>query len=132
MIAPVMEQNATGRYVYLPEDMLMIRFRSASDYDLVPLDRGDHRIDLKLNEFPLFVKKNHIVLLCAGGESSETLDDRTLTVIGRIDREAVYDYYRDDGISPRPDLQQHLFRISIKPETVCTSPAGVAFSKLLI
>ena len=132
MIAPVLEQNAVGRYVYLPEDMLMIRFRSASDYDLVPLDKGDHRIDLKLNEFPLFVKKNHVVLLCAGGESSETLDDREMTAVGRIDAEAVYDYYRDDGIDPRPDLQQHLVRVSVNPETVCTSSSGVAFSKLLI
>jgi alpha-glucosidase len=132
MIAPVLEQNAVGRYVYLPEDMLMIRFRSASDYDLVPLDKGDHRIDLKLNEFPLFVKKNHVVLLCAGGESSETLDDRKMTAVGRIDAETVYDYYRDDGFDPRPDLQQHLVRVSVNPETVCTSSSGVAFSKLLI
>ena len=132
MIAPVLEQNAVGRYVYLPEDMLMIRFRSASDYDLVPLDKGDHRIDLKLNEFPLFIKKNRLVVLCDGGESSETLDDRTLTAVGRIDREAVYEYYRDDGTDPRPDLQQHLTRISVNPETVCTSPSGVAISKLLI
>ena len=105
---------------------------SASDYDLVPLDKGDHRIDLKLNEFPLFVKKNHVVLLCAGGESSETLDDRKMTAVGRIDAETVYDYYRDDGFDPRPDLQQHLVRVSVNPETVCTSSSGVAFSKLLI
>ena len=28
MIAPVVEQNARGRHVYLPEDMLLVRFRS--------------------------------------------------------------------------------------------------------
>ena len=30
MIAPVYEQNAIGRYVYLPEDMLLVVFKSSS------------------------------------------------------------------------------------------------------
>ncbi len=87
MIAPVYEQNAAGRYVYLPEDMLLIRFRSARDYDLVPLEKGDHWIDLALGEFPLFVKKNRAVPLCAGGESSELLDDTAFTLLGQIEKE---------------------------------------------
>ena len=31
MIAPVYVQNATGRYVYLPEDMLMLRMKSPEE-----------------------------------------------------------------------------------------------------
>jgi alpha-glucosidase len=108
MIAPVYEQNADGRYVWLPEDMLMIRFRSARDYDLVPMRKGDHRISLSLGEFPLFVKNNHAVLLCPGGESSELLDDTVFTVLGHIEKEGVYELYRDDGISPDPDLVSHI------------------------
>ena len=103
MIAPVYEQNADGRYVYLPEDMLMIRFRSAADYDLVPLAKGDHRIRLAIGEFPLFVKKNHAALLCSGGESSETLDDSCFTALGWIERECACALYRDDGITADPD-----------------------------
>ncbi|MCR5296331.1 MAG: alpha-glucosidase [Clostridiales bacterium] len=133
MIAPVLEQNASGRYVYLPEDMLMIRFRSAADYDLVPLGRGDHRIDLKLNEFPLFVKKNHPVLLCAGGESSALLDDRRLTAVCRMDRDVAYDLYRDDGISPSPDLEKSLSRVSISADAASGSAVpGVAISEVLL
>lgn len=108
MIAPVYEQNADGRYIYLPEDMLMIRFRSAEDYDLVPLSKGDHRISLSLGEFPLFVKENHAVLLCPGGESSELLDDTRFTVLGRITRKGTYELYRDDGVSADPDLSSCL------------------------
>ncbi len=103
MVAPVYEQNAEGRFVYLPEDMLLIRFRSASDCDLEPLPKGDHWIPLALNEFPLFVKKNHAVLLCAGGESSELLDDTRFTALGWIEEEGVYELYRDDGVSADPD-----------------------------
>ena len=113
MIAPVYEQNAAGRYVYLPEDMLLIRFRSARDYDLVPLEKGDHWISLALNEFPLFVKQDHAVLLCPGGESSETLDDKHFTVIGRIGKPGVYELYRDDGITAAPDLESSLTKVSL-------------------
>ena len=115
MIAPVYEQNADGRYVYLPEDMLLIRFRTAQDYDLIPMEKGDHWIELKLNEFPLFVKKNHAVLLCPGGESSEALDDTRFTVLGQIEKEGVYEFYRDDGKSAEPEPDSSLIRIALAP-----------------
>ena len=133
MIAPVLEQNSVGRYVYLPEDMLMLRFRSASDYDLVPLDKGDHRISLRLNEFPLFIKKNHPLLLCAGGESSETLDDRRFTVLCRADRPVAYDLYRDDGTTSRPDLASSLTRMVFDPAQASSPDVpGVAISSVLL
>lgn len=117
MIAPVYEQNAAGRYVYLPEDMLLVRFRSGKDYDLVPLAKGDHWIDLALNEFPLFVKKNRAVLLCPGGESSELLDDTRFTALGQIEQESVYELYRDDGKTAVPDLGSGLTKVVLAPDS---------------
>ena len=132
MIAPVYEQNADGRYVYLPEDMLMVRFRSPEDYDLVPMKRGDHRISLRLNEFPLFAKRNHALLLCPGGECSETLDDRHFTALCLSDGEVPYDLYRDDGMDPAPVLSGHLTRITI-PASDGTAPVrGVAISSSVL
>ncbi len=116
MIAPVYEQNASGRYVYLPEDMLMVRFRSGTDYDLVPLEKGDHWIDLALNEFPLFVKKNRAVLLCPGGESSELLDDARFTAVGQIEQDSVYELYRDDGKTAAPSLDSGITVIQLAPD----------------
>ena len=116
MIAPVYEQNAAGRYVYLPEDMLMVRFRSGTDYDLVPLEKGDHWIGLALSEFPLFVKKNRAVLLCPGGESSELLDDTRFTVIGQIGQESVYELYRDDGKTAVPSPDSGITVIKLFPD----------------
>ena len=116
MITPVCEQNAAGRYVYLPEDMLLIRFRSAKDYDLVPLEKGDHWIDLALSEFPLFVKKNHAVPLCPGGESSELLDDTRFALLGIIEQEGAYELYRDDGETSSPHLESGLTRIPLIPD----------------
>ncbi|MBR6164511.1 MAG: alpha-glucosidase [Clostridia bacterium] len=115
MIAPVLEQNAAGRYMYLPEEMLMIRFRSPEDYDLLELPPGDHRISLSLGEFPLFVRKNHAVLLCPGGDSSETLNDHDFTALCLADRPVSYDLYRDDGTDPAPLLSEHLTRVSLAP-----------------
>ncbi len=125
MIAPVLEQNARGRYVYLPEDMLMIRFRSGTDYDLLPLEKGDHYAELGLHEFALFVKKNHMVLLGAGGEHSARTEDRSLTAVGWTPQGAVYDYYRDNGLDPRPELRKQLTRIELKPKDGLLEPVRV-------
>ena len=133
MIAPVMEQNADGRYVYLPEDMLMIRFRSPEDYDLVPLSAGDRWISCGLREFPLFVKKDHPVLLCPGGQCSEMLDDRTFTALCMTDREVSYDLYRDDGTARNPVLAEHLTKVVIPAPAHGSSPVpGVAISSLVL
>ena len=63
MIAPVYKQNAVGRYVYLPEEMLFIRFRSATEYTTEVLPAGHHFIECALTEVPLFLRKNHILPL---------------------------------------------------------------------
>ena len=114
MIAPVYEANAMGRYVYLPERMLLIRFRSASDYDLEVLEAGDHYVPFGLHEFPLFLRENHLVPLCAGGQSSEELDDSRLTLLGFGKGPMVYDYYRDDGKTAHPGLEAGLTRITVE------------------
>lgn len=111
MIAPVYEQNASGRYVYLPEDMLMIRFRSSTDYDLKPLEKGDHYLTFELNEFPLFVRKNRMVLLCSGGDNTDEIDENHLKAICWGNGIVTYDLYRDDGIKTNPILNENLLKI---------------------
>ena len=59
MIAPVYEQNAKGRFVYLPEKMKFVRFRSVDDYDVEMLNKGNHHIDLSLNEVAVFIRPGH-------------------------------------------------------------------------
>ena len=56
MIAPVYEQNKTGRYVYIPEDMKMLRMRSYCDYDEEMLTAGDHYVKAELNEVLVFLR----------------------------------------------------------------------------
>lgn len=115
MIAPVYEQNALGRHVYLPEDMLLVRFRSAQDFDLVPVPAGHCWINLQLNEFPLFIRKGHVVPLSAGGECVAQVDWTHFALLGWLedDVDVMTDLYNDDGVSTHLALEGHVTPIRI-------------------
>lgn len=57
MLAPVFEQNAKGRYVYLPERMKIVKIRSVDDWTEEVLERGDYYIDVPLTEILFFIKE---------------------------------------------------------------------------
>ena len=63
MIAPVYTQNAVGRYVYLPEEMLFVKFKTATEYTTEVMPAGHHYIACALGEVPLFLRKGHILPL---------------------------------------------------------------------
>ncbi len=113
MIAPVYEQNARGRHVYLPEDMLMVRFRSDEDYDLKPMKKGHHWIDLKMDEFPLFIKKGQVIPLAKGAESVVEIDEKHFTLLGWLDHGTVFTLYNDDGESANVDLDSGLTLVNV-------------------
>ena len=81
MIAPVHEQNANGRYVYLPERMKLIRFRSYSDYDEEILEAGDHYVSAKLNEVLVFIRPGHKLELAKPVRCMRDIDMEDLKVI---------------------------------------------------
>ena len=114
MIAPVYEQNARGRYMYLPEDMLMVRFRSAEDYDCIPMTKGDHWIDLEMNEFPLFIKKGQVIPLAKGAECVAQVDETRLALLGWLEHGTACTLYDDDGESMNIDLAAGLTLIDVQ------------------
>ncbi|MDE5896501.1 MAG: alpha-glucosidase, partial [Clostridia bacterium] len=81
MIAPVYEQNAAGRYVYLPESMKMIRMRSATDYRTETLKAGDHYLEIPLGEIVFFVRKGHALPLANPALCVDLLDESALNWI---------------------------------------------------
>lgn len=99
MVAPVYTQNAIGRNVYLPEDMLCVRFGRNNKRNMQVLSKGHHYIELELEEFPIFIRKNHFLPLCKPSKTTETLDSRSFEIIGFADNDAIisYKYYDDDG-----------------------------------
>lgn len=76
MIAPVYEQNASGRTVYLPEDMRLLKL-SGTRVSSEELSKGLRYIEVALNEVPLFVKKGKTVPLCQPALRTRDLDMNT-------------------------------------------------------
>ncbi len=98
MIAPVYEQNAKGRYVYLPERMKMIRFRSLSDREELILEKGHHYVNVALEEVVLFICPGHILPFAEkGGQCVEEVDFEHVTLLHFAEDGAEYIYYHDDG-----------------------------------
>ena len=73
MIAPVYEQNVSGRTVYLPEDMLFVKL-SGERVEKRPLSKGLHYIEVALNEVPLFIKKGKQIPLCKPAMRTRDID----------------------------------------------------------
>lgn len=81
MIAPVYEQNKTGRYVYLPEEMKLVRFRSYNDYDTEVLGKGDHYIEADLNEVLVFIRPGKELPIATPARQVDKVDMKDLKVI---------------------------------------------------
>lgn len=73
MIAPVYKQNANGRYVYVPEDMRLLRFRSFDDYDEEEIAKGDHYVKAGINETLIFLKKGYKLPFAVPGKNVDSM-----------------------------------------------------------
>lgn len=80
MIAPVYEQNKSGRNVYLPEDMTFVKL-SGENVFKEELKKGWHYLEISLNEVPLFIKKGKSIPLAKPALNTAQLDIKNLTNI---------------------------------------------------
>ena len=125
MIAPVYTQNATGRYVYLPEEMKMYRFRSPMDVDVDILEKGHHYVECALNEVLVFVRQCSIIP-CAGNamskemKNTDTLDDKNLILLVNPNilngefKAVEYEMYSDDGFTKDYENPKNLRKITMR------------------
>ena len=79
MIAPVYIQNAEGRYVYVPEDMNLIRM-SCGEITAEPIAKGRHYISVPLGDVVFFCKGK--LLLADPAMNTAELDIEHLTFVG--------------------------------------------------
>ncbi len=82
MIAPVYTQNAIGRYVYLSEEMMFIKFMPDGSINKQILDAGHHFIEVALNEVPLFIRKNQKISIVKPARCVDEIDISTAEFIG--------------------------------------------------
>ena len=102
MIAPVYEQNARGRYVYLPETMKFVKFLPDGTLSEEVLEKGVHFVEVALNEVPLFIRKGKCIPLAEAAESVSELDTEHLKMVGFEGAE--YMLYEDDGVHKDYDI----------------------------
>ena len=93
--------------------MLLVRFRSAEDYDCVPMQAGHHWIELQLHEFPLFIRRGCVLPLAKGAEYVAGVDASQLTLLGWLDGDAAITLYDDDGESEAIDLAAGLTELRV-------------------
>lgn len=127
MIAPIYEQNSRGRYVYLPEDMKMIKFRSLNDYDEINMLKGDHYIDVALNEVLLFIRKDHLVVMAKPAQTTREMDFDNLSVLGYIENDIEYTLYDDDGYTRDYNNPTHMHQIKANKVSCSCQTKNVKF-----
>lgn len=119
MIAPVYNQNAKGRYVYLPEEMAMLRFRGVDDYDTEILSAGHHYVEAGLFEMLVFVRPNKILVLTDGGEYADEVDCDHVKALAFVKTKAEYVWYEDDGMGKDYENPDKYGRITIEKDGNC-------------
>lgn len=105
MIAPVYEQNAKGRYVYLPEEMKFIKFMPDGTISEEILGNGIHYVEIALNEVPLFIRAGKCIPVADPAECVDKIDMRTIRMLGYEGAE--YLLYDDDGVHKDYDLDRN-------------------------
>jgi alpha-glucosidase len=56
-------------------------------------------LDVKLDEIPIFIRKDSMLIIGNAANNVDSLDNRELDVIAFVENKAEYIYYDDDGIS---------------------------------
>lgn len=113
MLSPICQQNATGRYVYLPEDMLLVTASGPDDFRFQKMSAGHHYVKAAMEEVIFFIRKGHLLPLAPSAQSVEALDTRSLTLVGYLDKDTTYNLYEDDGMSTVYDEETHTLHIRV-------------------
>lgn len=113
MVAPAHEQNATGRYVYLPEDMMLVSMRSPEDYTVQVVEQGHHYVPVAMDELIFFIKKDHVIPMAESAKSVADMDFEHLSLLGYVTDKAVYELYDDNGNSKDYENPEHYEKITV-------------------
>lgn len=114
MIAPVYEQNAIGRHVYLPETMKLLRFCHTQVAEEIVLSAGHHFILVALDEVVLFIRQGHLLPLSHGATSVDSVDNSNLEICHFAKSGDYYELYDDDGYQREVSLTENIRRIILK------------------
>lgn len=113
MIAPVYTQNANGRYVYLPEDMLEVKFTNAG-IKTRKRKNGYQYVNVQLDQICIFLRKGKVLPIAEEKMHADEVDFSKLAFIKNITEKTVYTVCDDDGYTTE-DLHKYLKDIVVEP-----------------
>lgn len=116
MIAPVYTQNARGRTVYLPEDMVMIRLSSPEKRAYIPMEKGHHYVTAQLDEMVFFLRPNQVLPIAVPAENTESMDFTSIELLCNVSGESACTVYNDDGFTKDYENPAHYTMVTIKRE----------------
>ncbi|MCT4595360.1 MAG: DUF5110 domain-containing protein [Anaeromicrobium sp.] len=99
MVAPLYEENSLGRYVYLPEDMLLWKAKQYDERNYEVMKKGHAYVDIPLEEVAIFIRKNKILVLGNSARNVDSMDNSSISVIAFVEDKATYALYDDDGVT---------------------------------
>lgn len=102
MLAPVYKQNATGRYVYLPENMTKVIWQN-STFKQERMKKGIHYVQMPLNSVVFFVRDKKMIPLCKPASSTNEIKYDDFEFVGDGKE---YLLYRDDGFTKDIQLEK--------------------------
>ena len=108
MIAPIYEQNAIGRNVYLPELMKLLRLSEGEVVEEIVLEKGWHFIEMPLGDVCIFIRNNCVMPLAHGGENVSEVNMERLEVYRCGDTPQEYELYVDDGETTDYSLENNI------------------------
>lgn len=93
MIAPIVEENAVERDVYLPEKMTKVVF-DGKNFKCENFESGNHKIHCELDEVVFFIKDKCLVPVAADAQNTQKINLTKVTLLGNG---TTYKQYIDDG-----------------------------------
>ncbi|WPC41563.1 TIM-barrel domain-containing protein [Clostridium sp. JS66] len=97
MITPIYEENSLGRYIYLPQDMLLWKAKDYRNRKYNVIKKGHRYINVDIDEIPIFIRKDKMLVLGNCFQSVEKLYNTELNIIAFVENRATYIYHDDDG-----------------------------------
>ena len=108
MIAPVCEQNASGRMVYFPERMKQIVFSGNDILEDKIYEKGISYVEMPLGTVSVFLREGYLLPLAEGGENVSQVDFENLRRYSFGENIKPYEYYSDDGETKKYSLEQNI------------------------
>lgn len=98
MIAPIYRQNATSRYVYLPEQMTKVTWQNGK-ITTEEKGKGSYFVSVPIDSVVFFVRKNCLVPIAQGAMEAASSEDIDAGKLGFIGSGSGYRLYSDDGFT---------------------------------